>query len=65
MTQLGEFLLRQPVRKADIARKTGISKSRLSELSNNEHTHLKAKELYLIALAVNVDPGIILTKLYS
>ena len=56
MTELGLFLSRKSVNRSDVSRKTGISKTRLSELSNNERTKLRADELYLIALAIDVDP---------
>ena len=56
MTILGEYLKSRSVNKASVARKTGINKNRLSELSNNEATHLKADELYLIALAIGANP---------
>jgi DNA-binding Xre family transcriptional regulator len=57
MTKIGEFLAKKSINRAAISRKTGISKTRLSELSNNDSTKLKADELYLIALAIGVDPG--------
>ena len=50
-------LTRRPINKSEVSRKTGISKVRLSELALNENTHLRAKELYLIALAIHVDPA--------
>lgn len=56
MTELGLFLSRKSVNRSDVARKTGISKTRLSELSNNTSTKLRVDELYLIALAIDVDP---------
>lgn len=56
MTELGLYLGRKSINKAEISRKTGISASRLSELTLNEGAHLRAKELYLIALAMDVDP---------
>jgi transcriptional regulator with XRE-family HTH domain len=56
MTELGLYLSRKSVNRSDVARKTGISKTRLSELSNNVSTKLRADELYLIALAIDVDP---------
>lgn len=62
MTLLGEYLLGKSVNKADISRKTGISKSRLSELSRKESAKLKAEEMYLIALAIDVPPEEILYK---
>lgn len=60
MTGLGEYLSKKSIKKAEVARKTGISTSRLSELSRNETTKLKADELFLIALAIDVSPNEIL-----
>lgn len=57
MTKLGKYLAKKSVNKAEVSRKTGISKARISELTLNPGTHLRADELYLIALAINVDPG--------
>lgn len=57
MTALGLYLAKRSINKSDVSRKTGISKVRLSELTLNENTHLRAKELYLIALAIHVDPS--------
>ena len=56
MTELGLFLSRKSVNRSDVSRKTGISKTRLSELTNNASTKLRVDELYLIALAIDVDP---------
>lgn len=56
MTRLGEYLARRNVNRAGVSRKTGISKTRLSELSNNDKTMLRADELYLIAKAIEADP---------
>nr|WP_299382231.1 helix-turn-helix transcriptional regulator [Allomuricauda sp.] len=56
MTELGLYLAKKSVNRSDVARKTGISKTRLSELSNNKRTKLRVTELYLIALAIDVDP---------
>lgn len=56
MTELGLFLAKKSVNRSEVARKTGISKTRLSELSNNKKTKLRADELYLIALAIDVEP---------
>jgi len=56
MTSVGQYFVKKSVSKAEVARKTGISKSRLSELANNPNTHIKATELYLIALAIDVSP---------
>ncbi len=56
MTSLGLYLTKKSINKAEVARRTGISKSRLSQLSSNETTKLRADELYLTALAIDVDP---------
>lgn len=56
MTELGLYLARKSVNRSDVSRKTGISKTRLSELANNTSTKLRVDELYLIALAIDVDP---------
>lgn len=56
MTELGLFLAKKSVNRSDVSRKTGISKTRLSELANNSKTQLRVDELYLIALAIDVDP---------
>lgn len=56
MTKLGEFFIKRAVNKALISRKTGLSASRLSELSINPKAKLRADELYLIALAIEANP---------
>jgi DNA-binding Xre family transcriptional regulator len=56
MTKLGEYLDKKAVNKAQIARRTGLSKQRLSELSANTSSKLRADELYLIALSIEVNP---------
>ncbi len=65
MTKIGKYLSKKSVNKADISRKTGISTSRLSSLSTKETSKLRADELYLIALAIDVEPCEILNELYS
>lgn len=57
MTEIGQYLSKKSASKAEISKKTGISKSRISELTLNPSTQLRARELYLIALAIDVDPG--------
>ena len=57
MTKLGMYLAKKSVNKAEISRRTGISTSRLNELTLNSSTKLRADELYLIALAIDVDPA--------
>lgn len=60
MTEIGKLLDKKSVNKAEISRRTGISASRLSELSLKESTRLTAEELYLIALAIDTSPSIVL-----
>ena len=60
MTEIGKFLEKKSVNKAEIARRTGISTSRLSELSLNKSTRFTVEELYLIALAIDAKPAIVL-----
>ncbi|MCH5716439.1 helix-turn-helix domain-containing protein [Niabella hibiscisoli] len=57
MTKLGLFLSQRSVNKSEAARKAGLSKARMNELTLNDRSHLRAEELYLIALAIGVDPG--------
>jgi DNA-binding Xre family transcriptional regulator len=56
VTKLGNFLDKKSVNKSEISRRTGLRKSRLSELSTNEKAKLRADEIYLIAIAIDVDP---------
>ena len=60
MTEIGKLLDKKSVNKAEISRRTGISASRLSELSLKSSTRLTAEELYLIALAIDAKPAVIL-----
>ncbi|WP_416867874.1 MAG: helix-turn-helix domain-containing protein [Imperialibacter sp.] len=65
MTHLGEYLEKKAISKAAVSNRTGISRSRISELANNPATHLKAKELYLIALAIDVEPHEMLKEVFK
>ncbi|MBP7556114.1 MAG: helix-turn-helix transcriptional regulator [Chitinophagaceae bacterium] len=65
MTKLGIYLAQRSVNKAEVARKTGLTKARMNELTLNERSHLRAEELYLIALAIGVSPCELLETLYS
>lgn len=60
MTELGKFLDKKSVNKAEISRRTGISTSRLSELCLKNSTRLSVDELYLIALAIDTNPSLVL-----
>ena len=62
MTQLGEYLAKKSINKSEVSRRTGISKARISELTLNNSTKLRAEELYLISLAIDVDPCEVLRK---
>lgn len=63
MTELGLFLSKKSASKAEISKKTGISKSRISELTLNPSTQLRVRELYLIALAIDIDPCEVLNEI--
>ncbi len=56
MTKLGVYLEARSINKSLVAKKVGISGQRLNELIHNSGTHLRANELYLIALAIAEDP---------
>lgn len=65
MTKLGLYLAQKSVNKAEVARKTGLTKARMNELTLNERSHLRAEELYLIALAIGVEPCELLQTLFG
>jgi DNA-binding Xre family transcriptional regulator len=65
MTKLGDYLAQRSVNKSEVARKTGLSRARLNELTLSERSHLRAEELYLIALAIGVKPAELLEALYG
>ncbi|WP_218330764.1 helix-turn-helix domain-containing protein [Hydrotalea lipotrueae] len=65
MTKLGLYLAQKSVNKAEVARKTGLTKARMNELTLNERSHLRAEELYLIALAIGVSPCELLEAFYG
>jgi len=48
---------KEAINKAILSKMTGISTFRLSQLSINSKSHLRAKELFLIALAIEVNPS--------
>ncbi len=57
MTKLGIYLAKRAINKSEVARRTGLSKVRINELTLNENTKLKASELYLIALSIEINPA--------
>lgn len=65
MTKLGLYLAQKSANKSEVARKAGLSKARMNELTLKERSHLRAEELYLIALAIDVKPGDLLDALYG
>lgn len=65
MTPLGLFLTKKSVNRAMVSRRSGISQARLSQLSSNESTKLRADELYLIALAIDIDPCELLKEVFK
>jgi transcriptional regulator with XRE-family HTH domain len=56
MTRLGEYLDNKASNKSQIARRSGLSKQRISELCINDGAKLRADELYLIALSIGANP---------
>jgi len=56
LTRLGEYFEKKSVNKASVARKTGLGKNRLTAVTTSETARLTAEELYLIALAIEVNP---------
>lgn len=62
MTPIGKYLAKRSVNKSEVARKTGITKVRMSDITLNTTTRLRVDELYLIALAINADPCEILNE---
>jgi DNA-binding Xre family transcriptional regulator len=65
MTKLGEYLAQKSVNKSEVARKTGLSRARMNELTLHERSHLRAEELYLIANAIDVKPCDLLEALFG
>ncbi|SNS74255.1 Cro/C1-type HTH DNA-binding domain-containing protein [Belliella buryatensis] len=64
-TKLGEFFKKHSINKSEVARKIGVNKQRLTQLSTNENSQLKASELYLIALATGTNPCELLEYLFD
>ncbi|MEM6643572.1 MAG: helix-turn-helix domain-containing protein, partial [Bacteroidota bacterium] len=55
-TKFGEYLSNKAINRAEVARKTGLNKTRLAELATLERAKLRVDELKLISLAIGVDP---------
>ncbi len=65
MTKFGEYLEKKSVNKAEISRKTGITRVRLTELSTTPTTKIRGEEIYLVALAIDVSPCEMLEELFG
>jgi len=65
MTALGEILAKRSVNKSMVAKRTGLSKARMNELTLSPSAKLRANELYLIAKAIDMDPCELLNLLYG
>ncbi len=55
LTKLGLFLSRKPLSQAKLARRTGISKDRISKLHVDIKARPSVEEIYLIALALEIN----------
>lgn len=64
-TSLGIFFTKRAINRAEVARKTGLSTSRLNQLSNNPNAQIKGAELYLIAKAIEVDINVVADELFK
>lgn len=56
LTKFGLFIEEKSRNQKAIQKKTGISENRLSILSNKLDSRVLARELYLVALAMEIDP---------
>ena len=54
LTKLGLFLSKKPLSQAKLARRTGISKDRISKLHVDIRTRPSIEEIYLISLALEI-----------
>lgn len=56
LTKLGEYFEKRSINKASVGRKTGLGKNRMTAVTTSETARLTADELYLIAIAIEVNP---------
>lgn len=56
LTKLGEYFEKRSINKASVGRKTGLGKNRMTAVTTSDTARLTAEELYLIALAIEVNP---------
>lgn len=52
MIELGHYLSKKSASKAEVSKKTGVSKYIISELTLNISTYLRTLQLYLISIDV-------------
>lgn len=57
MTKLGLYLTGKSINQSKVAQRSGLTKSRINQLMNEPSTKLRADELYVIALAIDVNPA--------
>ena len=65
MTTLGLYLAKKFINKAELCRQTGITTNRMHALTLSENSLLRAEELYLISLAMEVEPGELMKELFK
>lgn len=65
MTEFGEYLARRSVSKAQLARRTGLTVSRINDLTLKANARPMGFEIYLVALAIEADPWDMLKSLYG
>jgi len=65
MTNLGSYLVKKSINKANISRITGISQSRLSRLCRDKKSKLTAEELWLLSKALEVEASELLIVLFK
>ena len=65
MTNLGSYLAKKSINKANISRITGITQSRLSRLSRDKKAKLTAEELLLLSKALEIEPSELLKALFK
>lgn len=53
---MGKILAKRSVNKSRVARRAGLSKARMNELTLTATAKLRADELYLIAKAIDMEP---------
>lgn len=60
LTKLGKIFADKSVNQASISRRTGVSKQKLTMFSTQSTDRMLASEIYLIALAIEEEPGALL-----